>query len=174
MKQRWLISLSTLALLLPISPRAASAEAIPEYAMKAVFLYNFALFTEWPTLPGKTFNLCILGHDPFGDALDKIEGKLIYGLPLTVSRLSRPDNLRSCQMLYLNASEHASVRKVLQQLGDTAVLTVTDSAEVMQNGFMIGMSLENKHIVLEINQKVAQNANLAISAKLLRLAKTVR
>lgn len=77
-------------------------------------------------------------------------------------------------MLYLDASEHASVGKVLQQLGDTAVLTVTDSAEVMQNGVMIGMSLENKRIVLEINQKAAQSANLAISAKLLRLAKTVR
>lgn len=174
MKRRWLISLSTLALLLSISPRSVSTEAVPEYAMKAVFLYNLALFTEWPELPGSRFNLCIFGNDPFGDTLDKIEGRLIYGRPLTVSHLSSTENLRSCQMLYLGASEHANVGKVLHQLGNAAVLTVTDSPEVMQNDFMIGMSLENKHIVLEINQKAAQSANLAISAKLLRLAKTVQ
>src|ERR1700722_10108529 len=43
-----------------------------EYQVKAVYLYNFSKFVEWPATAEKqnSFAICILGHDPFGPALD--------------------------------------------------------------------------------------------------------
>jgi len=165
--------LSVLLLLRPLTPCATGNEAMPEYTMKAAFLYNFSLFTEWPDLPNNTFNVCIFGHPPFGYALDTIEGKQVYGRPIKVSYLTNHGNIKNCQMLYLDASESVGVEKILRKIDTAAVLTVTDSPEVMQHGFMIAMLVENNHIVLEINQKAAQRARLNISSKLLRLAKTV-
>lgn len=172
MKRRWLSFSLMLAFLPTLAPDADGVEGMPEYVMKAAFLYNFALFTEWPDLPGSTLNLCILGHPPLGDALDKIEGKQVYSRALAVSYLTNLNNLKNCQILYVDSSESAGVEKVLQRM-DTKVLTVTDSPEVMRQGFMIGMLTENRHIALEINLTAAKHAELNISSKLLRLAKTV-
>lgn len=173
MKKCRLIFWMMQALLLSFSPSVTGAEAVPEYAMKAAFLYNFSLFTEWPELSGNTFNMCIFGHPALAYALDTIEGKQVYNRPITVSYLTNLDNLKNCQILYLDASESVGVEKILGKISASPVLTVTDSPEVMQHGFMIGMLIENRRIVFEINQQAVQRAHLNISSKLLRLAKTV-
>lgn len=173
MKREWLSLSLVAAFLLLASPRPASADPVPEYAMKAAFLYNFATFTEWPALPGSTFNLCIFGRDPFGDTLGAIEGQLVYGLPLTVIHLSRTDNIKSCQVLFFDASESINARKILDQLGGTPVLTITDAEGLTQDGVMIGMYTANKRISFDINLTSVRSARLTISAKLLRLAKKV-
>ena len=53
--------------------------------MKAAYLYNFGRFVGWPpdvpSSQASDFAICVLGHDPFGAALDatiageKIDGK---------------------------------------------------------------------------------------------------
>src|SRR5262245_42419008 len=54
-----------------------SADAAPsrEYQVKAVFLFNFLQFAEWPPsafADGKTpIQIGILGENPFGTALDE-------------------------------------------------------------------------------------------------------
>jgi hypothetical protein len=49
---------------------ACGAEAPTEYQVKAVFVYNFSRFVEWPpqsfTAPNEPFVIGILGSDPFG------------------------------------------------------------------------------------------------------------
>ena len=46
-----------------------------EYKIKAGYLYNFTKFITWPEVNGATFNLCILGADPFGALIDPIQKK---------------------------------------------------------------------------------------------------
>ncbi len=82
---------------------ASTKRKATEYQIKAIYLYNFLLFTEWPPReePGKehktensepplneknkddapqqqgTITIGILGRDPFGDSFAKVEGKVI-------------------------------------------------------------------------------------------------
>ena len=70
-------------LLLPLMMWALGAAAppgntraqSPEYQLKAVFLFNFAQFVEWPASafpkPDTPLGICILGEDPFGSYLDE-------------------------------------------------------------------------------------------------------
>ncbi len=73
----------------------------PEYQLKAVFLFNFAQFVEWPAsaFPNAETPLVIgiLGEDPFGAYLDEtVRGETVNDRPLVVrpvsaaSRRSRP------------------------------------------------------------------------------------
>src|SRR6266436_6507903 len=44
-----------------------------DYDVKAVYLYNFGRFVEWPAsvaAKSDAFTVCVLGQDPFGSALD--------------------------------------------------------------------------------------------------------
>src|SRR2546429_1250447 len=65
-----------LALLLIAGGLLGAAAPVSEYQLKAVFLFNFAQFVEWPpaALPGDSapFVIGVLGKDPFGADLDDI------------------------------------------------------------------------------------------------------
>ncbi len=150
-----------------------AVEPVPEHAMKAAFLYNFALFNEWPGQLGDNLNLCVLGHDLFGPALDTIDGKEIKsGRKLTVRHISNRANAVQCHVLYFGATEAAGIQSLLADLGDTPVLTVTDAGE--PTGAMIHMWLENKHLVFGVDQDAALHAHLIFSSKMLRLARRVQ
>ncbi|TLY91327.1 MAG: YfiR family protein [Gammaproteobacteria bacterium] len=61
-----------LALLLIAGGLLGAAQPVSEYQLKAVFLFNFAQFVEWPpaALPRESapFVIGVLGKDPFGAA----------------------------------------------------------------------------------------------------------
>src|SRR5688572_6563589 len=90
---RTLISSLILAVTLLTSQLALSAQASPnrEYQLKAVFLYNFTQFVEWPeqtfTSSQAPMVIGILGPDPFGNYLEEIiAGERINGHPLLIKR----------------------------------------------------------------------------------------
>src|SRR5690606_11584564 len=64
----------------------ARAGEPPEYQLKAAFLYNFALFTEWPADTVNTLRLCIHGRDPFGPELDDLQGRPVRERQIIVDR----------------------------------------------------------------------------------------
>ncbi len=82
----------------------SGAEAPTEYQVKAVFLFNFSHFVEWPaatfTAPNQPFAICVLGDDPFGTRLDEaVRGEQIDQHPLSVRGFimsARPATARFC------------------------------------------------------------------------------
>jgi len=48
---------------------------LPEYVVKAGFLFNFAKYVEWPAdafdKPDSPISIGIVGADPFGEDLDR-------------------------------------------------------------------------------------------------------
>jgi hypothetical protein len=71
---------------------AAPRDPLPEYPVKAAFLYHFVEFVEWPRaspLPPSKVTIGVLGRDPFGDVLDKaILGKTVAGRTLVIRRFA--------------------------------------------------------------------------------------
>lgn len=151
--------------------RPLSPEPMPEYAMKAAYLYNFALFTEWPTTPGEQLNLCLLGRDAFGTAIDSIDGKPVNGMRIEVSRVTAAGNISHCQMLFLGELDGVNPQRLLRDIEGLPMLTVTDDSAL--DGVMIRMSIRNKRLTFEINSEAVRRARLTLSSKLLRLASNV-
>jgi hypothetical protein len=146
-----------------------------EYQVKAVFLFNFAQFVDWPTraFPDSTAPLVIgvLGKDPFGPFLDAtIRGETVRGRPLEVRRYQTVDEVTSCHILYISPSEEGQLEDILGTLKDRPVLTVSESAGFSQYGGMIRFVSENRRIRLRINPEAAEAASLRISSKLLQAA----
>src|SRR5690349_18266565 len=78
-----------------------------EYKIKAVFLYNFAQFVEWPE---KAFSqtepalvIGVLGSDPFGTYLDEtVRGEMINNMPLVVKRYVNVSEVSVCHILFVS------------------------------------------------------------------------
>jgi hypothetical protein len=149
-----------------------------EYQVKAVFLFNFAQFVDWPTnaLPEPQTPLIIgvLGEDPFGAYLDEIvRGEKVNGRPLVVQRYHRVEEVKTCHILFISRSETERLEPILGSLRGRSVLTVGDAIGFAQRGGMIRFMTEKNKIHLRINLEAAKAASLTISSKLLRPAEIV-
>ncbi|BAN34937.1 hypothetical protein SCD_n01101 [Sulfuricella denitrificans skB26] len=171
----FLSAITGISLLWASLPMAyAYADPTPEYALKAAFIYNFANFTEWPVKSAETLNLCVLGSDPFDNALSSIEGKRVGYAKLVIKHVAINGNaLRSCQMVFISASEKGNLPAILDIARESGILTIADLQGAAQQGVMIGLEVEQKKITFEVNLDAARRARLNISSKLLRLAKAV-
>ena len=160
------------------SGSAADSPSSREYIVKAAFLYNFAKFVEWPPAAfvsdTSPLTLCILGDDPFGQAIDAIEGKAAGRRRLTVRRTHTLAQIDNCHILFVARSERASVDTILTKAGQKGLLTVSDLEGFADSGGMIGLIREGNKIRFEINLEAARQAGLMISSKLLNLAKIVK
>jgi hypothetical protein len=80
--------LGLLLLLGAPQPARAQGAGSREYALKAAFLYNFIKYVEWPgqALPpgGGTLVVGVLGRNPFGSALNSLNGKEARGKTIAV------------------------------------------------------------------------------------------
>lgn len=174
-------------------PIMARAEVVQEYELKTAFLYNFALFTlwpqDWPSEAGNTMTICTLLQDQFGPTLDQLQGRKVREKRLIVRRAVTLGEARTCNVLYIAASEQENMARINESLRNSSVLTVTDfntassmkdaigtlsdSAETMPTRGIINMSVENQRLIFEVDATAAAQARLVMSSKLLHLAKRV-
>ncbi|MCZ6446821.1 MAG: YfiR family protein [Alphaproteobacteria bacterium] len=157
--------------------RPTGAKASREYLLKAAFLYNFAKFTSWPTESisgaGKPVRLCILGKDPFGAALESIEGKNIQQRPLVTIRIARVSDAEGCQIIFIASSEEVRLRGILSGLRELPILTIAEMSNFARVGGIIGLKTVEDRIRFDINVDAAKEADLKFSYKLLQLADIV-
>jgi len=156
----------------------AQAEPSREYEVKAVFLFNFAQFVEWPpgVFPdaGAPLVIGVLGDDPFGPFLDEtVRDEKVNGRPLAIRRFRHLEEIDRCQILFVNLTEAAGLEKVFDALRDRNVLTVGESDRFATRGGMIRFMTEKNKIRLRINLESVTAGGLKISSKLLRPAEIV-
>jgi hypothetical protein len=151
-----------------------------EYSVKAVYLYNFGKFVQWPAAtsaiaPANTFAICVLGDDPFGDLLaNVVKGESINGLPLSTTHIDRVDDAVKCRILFISASEDARLARILDALQSRSLLTVSDMPGFCDRGGMIQFVVNDEKVRFEVNVAAADKAKLALSSQLLKVAIAVR
>lgn len=152
----------------------ASPQAVPEYAMKAAYLYNFALLTTWPgAAPGGPFTLCVYGQDTFGPALGALNGKEVNGQKIQVRHIERPDDALQCRLVFINEINEGRVARLVNMVGRAPILTVVDDGLARPAGAMISLAPENRRLTFEVNATAIRQANLQVSSRLLQLAAKV-
>lgn len=148
-----------------------------EYQVKAVYLYNFSRFVEWPAVSStdEPFTICILGHDPFGAVLDAtLSGEAIGNLKLVAKRISSLRDATTCRILFVSSSEAGHSKEILARVEKSPVLTVSDMPGFTGNGGMIQFVLKENKVRFEVNLAAAEKAGLSFSSQLLKVAADIR
>ncbi|HYC42484.1 MAG TPA: YfiR family protein [Noviherbaspirillum sp.] len=170
----------TLRRMLPavfLLPLLAAAQPVPEYELKAAFVYNFALFTDWPTdtaYEGGTLNICINPGSVLRQSLAGLGEKTVKGRRVSVRHLAALDSLRACHVLFVDNSDRERWVQIKKGLGGATVLTISDDEEIGHDGSIIALAVDNNRIVFDVDTRAARSARLMLSSKLLRLARTVQ
>lgn len=161
-------------LLLTLVPARA---APTEYELKAAFIYQVAKFVEWPPRiePHTTpLRLCVFGGNPFGAALDNIDGKPVNERMLEVVLLDMNADTRECGMLFVASQAERHLERIAALSRGAGMLTIGDTQGFAQRGAMVNFFLQDGKIRFEINQEALRRAGVRISSQLLKLARIVR
>jgi len=161
---------SLMLMVLLLFGNAFAQERTVEYKIKAAYLYNFTKFITWPDSEEANFSVCIVGNDPFGQALSPIETRAVKNKPIRVLRLDTINQAKQCQIIYSAEISGDITPGILTIQSLYPILTVSDSKQFVRKGGMIAFLLKEGKIKLFINLPVLRKSGLEISAKLLEVA----
>jgi hypothetical protein len=143
---------------------------VDEYKIKAGYLFNFTKFITWAVENTETFNICILGNDPFNEVIDPIEQRLAFNQPIKLFRLTAMAKDLHCHIVYVSAGVNA------KSLGlkNKNTLTVGEEPVFIGQGGMVAFVKQQDKVKLQINLQCLQQNGLKVSAKLLEVVEIVK
>ena len=166
-----------LGMFAPCWTQADTANYTP-YQRKALILFKFAQFTQWPkqAFPDENspFVFGILGKDPFGPYLaETIVGENLSKHPLVIQHFTNVDEVSNCQILFINVDDKSKLKAILEKLKGKNILTISDANGFAKLGGIARLYTKDDKINIQINLEAAKEENLVISSKLLKLAEIV-
>ncbi len=149
------------------------------YPLKLAFLYQFAQFVQWPSEafqnPRSPLRVCVVGADPFDPGLEEdLETRTVDQHPVMIMRLKPGGNLKACHVVFVPAGERKQTANIIESLKHSPVLTVGEVSGFAEQGGIINFCTESNKLRFEINLDAARQTPLAISSKVLALARIVR
>jgi hypothetical protein len=170
-----------LALLLAVPPsRGADDATAATQRIKAVFLYKFAAYVEWPPAafaqPESPIVIGVAGSDTIARELEQaISGRSVGGRNLQVQRLARGGRLEGCcQILFVGTGiERARATEMLGQAQGQPVLTVTDHDAGYVKGSVINFLEADDRVRFDISREAADRNGLQLRSQLLAVARRV-
>jgi uncharacterized protein DUF4154 len=150
-----------------------------EYQLKAVFLFNFTQFVNWPAHAFENAEsplvIGIIGENPFGAYLAQtVSGEKINGHPLAIQYYKNEEEIKSCHILFVNIRETNKLEQALEAAQGRNILTVSDQPDFLKHGGMVRFVTNNNKIKLQINMEACKESKMVLSSKLLRLAEIIK
>jgi len=146
---------------------------MPDYQIKAAFLYHFTQFIEWPAEGAAgLFVICLAGDQALSNPLDELtRGKHVGTRSIQVKQIKQPEEARGCQVMFLSSSLKTKAPSYLAAVHAMDVLTVGEHTGFRGQGGMIELFLEDNRFRFDINEQALRDAHLRASSRLLRLAR---
>jgi len=158
---------------------ASRSDLAREAQLKAVFLLNFAQFTDWPEEvfpdPSSPVVIGIVGADPFAESLEEaVKNELVHGRHVRIERYHSLAEVKKWHIIYLGLAESERLDQVLRAIKGKPVLTVSDSeSSARHSDIIIKFLTKQNKIRFIINADAARQARLVLSSKLLQAADQV-
>ena len=143
-----------------------------EYGIKAVFLYNFTRYLEWPEENRLEFcPITVLGKSEILAPLREIAAKKTAGsLPLQIRECLEVGEIDRPRILFLSASAADLLPEVQAAVRGTDVLVVGETEGFGSRGVPVNFVLRDGTVRFEINVQALKNAGILASSQLLKLA----
>lgn len=158
----------------PAAGGAAQAQASTAEATQASFLPKFPRYVAWPAArqpaSGTSFQLCVIGRDPYGALLDAAaRNEQIDGRNVVVRRLPDTRGAETCHLAFVRGGQPVDTGRLLFALRSLQLLTITDASGGPERG-MIHFASIGGRVRFFINDAAAAERGLTISSRLLALA----
>ena len=164
--------------LAPLAPPARAqpvAAAGSEERVKAAYLFRVLNYVDFPPRSGERaaapYVVGVLEDEIVADDLAQlVAGKQVNGREVSVRRLAAGSPPGGVDVLFISRSERARQPTLLKQLRAAPVLTVTETAEALEQGSVMNFRIVEGRVRFEISLPAADQAGIRLSSRLLALA----
>ena len=153
----------------------AGAQLLDEAEMKAAFVVNFVQFTNWPpgVLPdGTAAVVCVRSGSALAQRLGDVAGRKVPGRTFVLKPL--PADARGCHVVVVDREDAAWLSAASRGLSQWPVLVVADDNDGQVTGSDIRLALSGRKIVFDVDGVSVRRAGLAVSSRVLQLARQIR
>lgn len=140
--------------------------------MKAVFLYNFTRYIEWPESYKKgNFVIGLYGKTPVEPEINKVaETKKAVDQTIEVVHFNSLSDLSKCHMLYVSKEKSSDLAQVVQKTKGNSTLIITEQEGLAKNGAGISFTVINNRQKFQINKANIEKREMNVGSALLSLA----
>ncbi|WP_109486688.1 YfiR family protein [Occallatibacter savannae] len=157
----------------------SAQEPMPdELQVRAAIVVNLVRFITFKSNRDEMhgpLHICLLGYDQQSSALENyLSAHSVDGRPFQVRRVSSSERFDECQVLYMSSTERHHFDGLYASLIEAGVLTISDDPAFATSGGIIGLPVIGDRIEIQINLACAEQSGIAISSRLLGVAKVIR
>lgn len=144
--------------------------------IKAVFIYNFTKYIEWPqTYKEGAFTIGVIGETSLYSELVKMtETKKVANQTLEVKKFISPSEITKCHILYICRDKSGNLSEILKKVKSNSTLIVTEENGLMDKGAGINFVIKENRQKFELNKGNVERYKLKVSSNLEALAFTVK
>ena len=140
--------------------------------IKAVYIYNFTKYVEWPKeYREQSFIIGVLGETSL---LEELKGmastKKVFGQNIEVRQYNSVADISLCHILYVPADCKETFTNVLGKVKSFSTLLITDKPGMATQGSAINFVVMQNRQKFELNESNAVKYNLKVSNSLEALA----
>ena len=147
-----------------------------EYTVKALFIYNFTKYVEWPEQNiSPQFKIGVLGESPIVEKLTLIlKGKKIYNRTIEVNEIKNIDEAADCQIIFISKNASDKLKPYLDRFSQNEILIVTEDRNMAEKGAGINIIEKDQRMKFEMNDTAIKKAGLKVANQLYELAIVIR
>ncbi|MBX2958896.1 MAG: YfiR family protein [Flavobacteriales bacterium] len=144
--------------------------------IKAVFIYNFTKYIEWPA-PYKEgdFTIGVIGETSLYSELIKMtETKKVANQTLDVKKYNSLAEVSKCHILYVCKDKSDQLSEIVKKIKNNSTLIVTEENGLADKGAGINFIIKENRQKFELNKGNVEKYKLKVSSNLEALAFTVK
>jgi len=147
---------------------------VPEHQLKAAFIFNFVVFTEWP--PGMAeLRLCVSRGSELFTEIKALDGRRIEERRLEIVPVGAELRAEHCEILLIDGRTVPPMPAPEPPIpGQLTIVDASDSDEAERSPAIIQLVREEEHVRFDINASAARSQSVRLSSRLLNLARRLK
>jgi len=143
---------------------------------KAVFIYNFTKYIEWPKAYREGyFTIGVVNDESLYKELNKMaKTKKVANQSIRILKFNSVDDLKKCHILYLGKDNSDELSVMTKKMKSSCTLFITEKEGLIDKDSGINFIVKNSRLKFELNTKNIKKNKLKVSSNLEVLATSVK
>jgi len=143
--------------------------------IKAVYLYNFSKYVEWPEdWKSGSFVVTVIGNNSsLLSELGKMAQKMVGAQQISVKSVSSVSSLDHSHIVFIPLESSGMLNEVINKVRGSSTLIVTEKQGLARQGSAINFIIKDNKQAFEINKSNAERYKLKINSNLMKLGTLV-
>lgn len=143
--------------------------------LKALYLYNFSKYFNWPDNRKQgDFVFGIMGNPAiYAQMATMYSTKKVGSQQVKIANVISTDKVGECNIIFVASSEKGKLSEIAAKAKEKNILVVSEASGALSSGGVVNFFVQDSKIAFEISKSNAKKYGLTIGADIIKFAARV-